>query len=167
MIVPFGKPRISTHAVAYKAKYKAFLLNKADELLFRNTDCSIADTGVQESAAPDGTGGGSAGGWNPTRQGLGGANNHTTRRAHRREAIARDPTTVATRRRNKTVPIWRLRRGGVAASATVCRTPLLTPEATPQAEHFRPDSARHFTPRRRTDGVSSQISHSAIQHGPH
>ena len=118
-----------------------------------NKSLAIADTEVQESAAPDGTVGGSAGGWNPTRRGLGEANDDTTMRAHRREAIARDPTTVATRRRNKTVPIWRLRRGGVAASATVCRTPLLTPEATPLADHFRPDTARRFAPRRRTDGV--------------
>lgn len=39
-----------------------------------------------------------------------------TMRAHRREAIARDPHTNTTRRRAKTVPIRRLHRVGVAAS---------------------------------------------------
>ncbi len=127
---------------------------------------AIADTEVAESAAPDGTAGGSAGGWNPTRQGLGGANTDTTSRAHRREAIARDPHTIATRRRAKTVPIRRLRRVGVAASGKARDgVPHSALDAIGDTTGRRP-SARLGTAllRRWTGGVSSQKSHSALQH---
>src|SRR5437773_11308505 len=99
---------------------------------------AIADTQVEESATSDGTVGGSAGGWNPTRQRLGGAKTHATSRAHRREAIARDPhgydTPTGQDCPDLAASPWGSRP--LARPATVCRTPLSTPEATPPADNI-------------------------------
>ena len=88
-------------------------------------------------------------------------------RAHRREAIARDPHTVTTRQRDKTVPICRLHRVGVAASRRGPRR-CAALRSRRRRRHHRPlTKARLGTAllRRRTGGVSAQISDSAARRG--
>ena len=104
-----------------------------------------------------------------TRLGKGLAEPRRTPRAG--HTVARLSPATPTRLRHADGP--RLSRSGSyivwgsrpqARPATVCRTPLSTPEATPPADYHRPDSAHRSTLRRRTGGVSFQNSDSAFYH---
>jgi|GEM_PF-1551012 len=142
-LISLRQAQISMPRMVRQSLLQSISVRQSSELLESRFDplFGIAFTVVNDSATPDGTVGGIAGGWNPTRQRLGGAKTHAARRAHRREAIARDPhgydTPTGQDCPDPTASPWGSRPP--ARPATVCRTPLATPEATPPADDHRPD----------------------------